>query len=71
MTIYKIEADLIETTMFCHPESYTPGQIRLFAQGGGHFHDWPCPFPQRFWIGDAVTVHLDIPQDAERPATEE
>lgn len=67
MTVYKIQADLIEITEMGGPERYVPGATRVYAQGDGEFHNWQIHSDQRWWIGDTVTVTIleDDPEPAE------
>lgn len=69
MTVYKVEADLIEVTPFAEPPGtrYLPGRVFVSAQGEGERHYWPLQEGQRCWIGDTVRVQV-IEDDRDIPS---
>jgi hypothetical protein len=70
MTVYRIEADLIDVTPYSGEEMYLPGRTHVYAQGAGEMHSWPIRSDQRCWVGDTVTVTVieDDPKPEPNPA---
>lgn len=66
MTVYKIEADLLDVSTPAG-EEYCPGHTHVSAQGGGEFHTWTIYDGERCWVGDRVTVVVveDDPEPSE------
>ena len=64
MTVYKVEADLIDVST-CY-ESTRPailtGVVRAYATNGRLEHSWPVS-SGRVWPGDRVTVTLYLDDD--------
>ena len=57
-TVYRIEAELIETTMIGHRPSWMPGYVTISARVdvNGSDYRWRVTDARKYAIGDTVTV---------------
>lgn len=60
MTVYKIEADLMNVTKMGDEEArwLLGGPIMVHAIGRSSSHSWPLRDGQQCWIGDKVNVTI-------------
>jgi len=71
MTVYKIEADLVDMTQFGDlPEArFAHGPITVYAEGRGDRHEWRLGTNERAWIGDTVEVSIIEPAPSHPTST--
>jgi hypothetical protein len=57
-TVYRIEAELIDTTMIGHRPSWMPGYVTISARVDvdGFDYRWSVTDARKYAIGDTVTV---------------
>lgn len=65
MTVYKIEANLIDVTRAgtMPGTHFLHGWIRISAQGEGRFHSWLVSTQGKVRIGDEINILVDQDDD--------